>query len=232
MLIIWVFILSSCGLFSIYGSGNIVENRYAYTDFTSIKASYTCDLTVMKGDDFSIVIQCDDNIVPYLETSLSGNILNISLSSGYLFTNIEFEATVVMPELKYLNVSGASSATTTGFENNGDFNLIVSGASDANIDMISTANVNCDVSGASYLNMSSITTNGNVTINCSGASTSDCRDISSNNGNITVSGASTVYSNLAGSLNGSVSGASTLYYLGTPTINSIDISGASRMVRM
>jgi len=226
------FLLSGCALFSIRGSGNSVETRYVLDDFTSVSAGYTCDLTVMKGDEFSISVKCDDNIVPYLDTYINGNILNISLQAGYSYSNIEFEATVVMPELKYLTISGASSGSISGFENTGDFTVVVSGASEADINFITSEDINCEVSGASDLDISSINANGDITLSCSGASKADLRNVYANNANVSISGASTGYIDSNGSLNGSISGASTLYYTGNPVLNNISLSGASNISRL
>ena len=225
------FTISGCALFGITGSGDIIETQYDYIGFTSIEAGYTCDLTVMQGDSFSIIVSCDNNIIPFLETYVNGNILTVNLQPGYSFMNIKFEATVVMPDLKYLNMSGASSADVSGFTNIGDFYTVISGASNADIDFISSADIRADISGASYINISSISTNGNIDLNCSGASTSELRDIHGANANVNISGASTGYINMNGILNGSVSGASSLYYRGTTTSNNVNVSLASRFAR-
>jgi len=225
-------LLFSCSLFGIQGSGNIVESQYTFTDFTSVNASHTCDVTIVKGDTFSIVVSVDDNIVPHLETYVSGNTLNIDLESGYSYNNIDFKATVVMPQLSYINISGASEASVSGFENSGDFQATISGASKTNIDFISSQKILCDVSGASKLTITSLSSSGDINIECSGASKCDLRNISADNGTVDISGASTAYVYVSGSLSGEVSGASELYYSGTPATSSIDISGASEMTRL
>ncbi|MBI9097604.1 MAG: DUF2807 domain-containing protein [Spirochaetaceae bacterium] len=225
------FVFSGCDILGIRGSGNIVENSYSLTDFTSIRASNTCDLTTMKGDEYSVIVSCDDNILPYLEVYVTDNMLTLDLESGYFFSHIEFNVTVIMPELNSLKVSGASAAVVSGFQNSSSFYTDVSGASDVRIDFISSAHIDCQVSGASELTISSITSTGQMIIDCSGASELDCKNTASTDGDIAVSGASEVYVNLSGALTASVSGASALYYSGNPTLHNIDISGASRLER-
>ena len=224
-----LFTLSGCSLFSIIGSGNIVNNEYAFTGFTSVKAGYTCDVTITEGSDYSVTISCDDNVVPYLETYTLANVLHINLKPGSSFSNFTFKATIVMPDLSSLNMSGASSAKVSGFDSNEDFRVVVSGASNANINLISIGNLRCNISGASQLNLGSTSSSADITINCSGASTIDLRNFSAQNGNVSVSGASTAYINIDGNLSGSVSGASTLYYRGNLKSNNVSVSIASKL---
>lgn len=225
-------LFTGCGLIGIRGSGIIVEKSYNLSDFTSVRASNTCNLTAIQGDDFQVIVSCDDNIVPYLDVYKSDNMLILDLESGHIYSHIEFDVTVVMPVLTHLEVSGASDAVATGFENSSNFTTEVSGASDVRIEFISTADINCEVSGASDLYISSVNSTGQISIDCSGASEVNCKNIASTNGDIDVSGASEVYVNLSGYLNCSVSGASTLYYSGNPRLNDIDVSVASRLERL
>jgi hypothetical protein len=61
----------------------------------------------------------------------------------------------------------------------------------------------------------------------SGASSLDLTDFPIDNGDLSISGASQVTVNLVGTLDAVVGGASTLYYIGEPTMGDIDISGRS-----
>lgn len=219
----------SCSIFGIQGSGIIVDNSYTFTDFTSVKASSTCDVTILQGDTYSIVVSIDDNLIPYLETYMSKNTLNINLESGNSYNKIHFKASVIIPQLSSLHMSGASEGTVSGFENKGDFTVVLSGASHGDINFISSTNISCNVSGASNLKISSADSSGNIDIDCSGASNSDLRNIEAINGNFEISGASRAYVDVSGAMTGKLSGASTLYYRGNPTGNSIKLSGASNI---
>lgn len=222
----------SCSLFGIQGSGRMVESRFVLDDFTSVNAAYTCDVTISRGDSFSIIVTIDDNILPYLETYLSGNTLHIDLQSGHYYNNINFKAVVTMPYISSLNLSGASEAVVRDFENSGDFRVNISGASHGEIHFVSSQNILCEVSGASNLTVHSENSAGNVSIECSGASISDLRNITAHQGSVNISGASRAYVNLSGRLKGTVSGASTLYYRGTPAGIDVNVSGASHLTRM
>jgi hypothetical protein len=63
----------------------------------------------------------------------------------------------------------------------------------------------------------------------SGASRFSLDDFTVSDANINISGASTGTINLSGRLDANVSGASTLLYIGEPTMGTINVSGASTL---
>ena len=68
-----------------------------------------------------------------------------------------------------------------------------------------------------------------VTIETSGASNTNLEDFRVVNATLDVSGASNATIDASGRLDANISGASTLYYIGNPTLGDIDVSGASKV---
>ncbi len=69
----------SCNyVFSYKGSGNIIkEDRDINTNFTGVIVSNHGDLFIEIGDQVKLTIKGDDNIIPYIKTEISNNILKI-----------------------------------------------------------------------------------------------------------------------------------------------------------
>lgn len=207
------------------GSGVVVETTFDADGFKSIEAGYTCDLTVTKGDEFSVIVTSDDNLLDYLIVTISDEVLKIDLQPYTTYNNVIFKAAVVMPELESLTVSGASTANMTGFNSAGNFIVNITGASHGELSFLTVDNINATITGASQLTVNADSADGDLDINCSGASKADFRNFSADNVHTSVSGASSTWVNLSGSLSGSVTGASNLYYGGTPDISvSVDIA--------
>ena len=95
-----IFIISGCSLFNIEGSGEIKTNEFSYRDFSSVDAVSTCDVTIKEGSEYSVIIKCDKNITPYLNTVVRDNTLYISLKDSYIFNNYTFQATITIPSQK------------------------------------------------------------------------------------------------------------------------------------
>jgi hypothetical protein len=211
---------------SLTGSGNVVTREEAIFDFDKVDISHSFEVDIKQGENFSVVISIDDNLVEHLQVEKQGSTLKIGLkdSRGFLISNATMEAEVTMPELTGLDISGASRATITGFESAENLILNISGSSSLAGD-ISTGNVSIDLSGSSEVSLSG--SGQNLTIDVSGSSELDLSNFPVADAKIDASGASSVTVNSSGRLDVDASGASHVYYLGGPSMGTIDTSGAS-----
>jgi hypothetical protein len=133
-----------------------------------------------------------------------------------------------MPELTAVEASGASEVTLKGFESTEPLNANVSGASQLR-GGIEAGDGAFKVSGASRAALTGSA--GDVTIEASGASRLDLSDFAVRDADVEASGASTVELNLSGRLDARASGASHVYYAGSPSLGEIETSGASSVKR-
>ena len=232
--LILVPLLAGCTLVSeqasITGSGNVVTQEETFTGFDKVDVSHTFKVDISQGHTFSVVIRVDDNLVEYLEVVKRGSTLKIGLKPGrpYNIRKATMEAEVTMPELTGLELSGASQGTITGFKSTKRLDADVSGASQLRGD-IEAGDARFDVSGASQVTLSG--SGQDVTIDASGASIVELADFPVADANVEASGASKATVNPSGRLDADASGASHIYYLGSPTLGKIDTSGASSVQR-
>ena len=227
-------LLAGCTLVSeqvsITGSGNIVTQEENITGFDKVDVSQAFKVNISQGDTFRVVIRIDDNLVEYLEVVKRGNTLTIGLKPGrpYNIRKATMEAEVTMPDLTGLELSGASHATITGFKSTKRLDVDVSGASHLRGD-IEAGDARFDVSGASQVTLSGSAED--VVIDASGASQVDLSAFPVADANVEASGASKATVNPSGRLDAGASGASHIYYLGSPTLGKMDTSGASSINR-
>jgi len=87
--------------------------------------------------------------------------------------------------------------------------------------------VGLDLSGGSRVTASG--TGEDISIDASGGSGADLADFSVVNANVDASGGSQVTLNVSGTLNVDASGGSQVYYLGDPTLGTIDTSGGAQV---
>ena len=189
------------------GSGNVVTKEFDLSGFDKVDVGSAFDVEIRQGGAFSVVVRVDDNIEQYLDVVKQGSTLRIGLRplSPATLTAVTLEAEVTMPQLTGLELSGASNASVTGFE--------------------STEALRLDVSGASHATLSG--SGGDLILDVSGASSADLVDFPVGDANVEASGASNATVNVSGELNVEASGASHVKYLGSPTLGTIDSSGAS-----
>ncbi len=238
--------ISGCGIFRILrGSGDTLEKSFDFTGFTRVSAGWTFDVTVSESESYAIKITVDDNLEEYLNVNKDGDRLNITMKNGYSYHNTHFKAEVKLPRLTAVTLSGASKGSVSGFDSSDNFRLEVSGASHATLADMSVGELAVEVSGASSV-AGEINANGDARLEASGASTIELsgsaedaditssgastvklEDFSVQDAHAEVSGASNATVNASGTLSAEVSGASHLYYTGSPAMGDIDVSGAS-----
>jgi len=208
------------------GSGNLETETYAFADFKEVEISSAFGFEIEQSSSYSINITADDNIMEYVRVSQDGQTLKIGLSRVMWLGPVTLKVSVTMPELSGLDVSGASRGTVSGFSSAEDLDIMVSGASRVTGD-ITAGNVDFDISGASTIQLEGSASD--MVADVSGASSFKLDDFTVNNANVDFSGASSGTINLNGRLDADVSGASRLWYIGEPTMGTIDTSGASTL---
>jgi hypothetical protein len=208
------------------GSGNIETQEKPLTGFDRVEASHVFQVEINQGEEFSVIVRTDDAVSEFVQVTKQGNTLKLGLNPDrtYTFKNVTLEATITMPELTGVSLSGASRARVTGFKSTRDLDLDISGASSVEGDIEAGA-VTCELSGSSTVNLDGSTDD--LTVKASGGSIVKLSEFPAANADIEASGASTVTVNVNGTINANVSGASRVYYVGNPTLGTVDTSGAA-----
>jgi len=206
------------------GSGNLETEEYAFTNFTKVEISSAFEFEVNQSSSYSINVTADDNVMDYVRVSQVGQTLKIGLGTVTWLGPVTLRASVTMPQLSGLTVSGASRGDIYDFSSTEDLDITVSGASRVNGD-ITAGNVEFDISGASTIQLEGSAND--MVASVSGASRFNLGGFTVNNADVNFSGASSGTINLDGRLDAELSGASRLSYIGEPTMGDIDTSGAS-----
>ncbi len=230
----FVIVLSGWIFFpTVTGSGTPATASYGLTGFSSIQASNAFKVRVVPDTQYSVSVTCDDNLVSYLlvDTTPAGT-LRIGLQPGNSYAFVTVSAEVHMPALTLLDASGASAFTLgAGFVSARPLGISLSGASTAQVAGIVCGALSIGVSGASTLTFAGSPMSESVM--ASGASSVDLMNSTASSADVTLSGASEAWVNVgAGTVSLYASGASTLYYAGTPLFSPYELSDTSRTVRV
>ncbi len=188
----------------ITGSGDIVTKTFDIQGFSAIDAGYGFSLDVTQGDEYSISVSVDDNVLDRLNVRKDGDALIISLDSGG-YTRMNLVARITMSSLNSVEFSGGTRGEISGFTSTHDFNVDLSGGSWAIIEG-SAGDLVIDASGGSHFDFSEFTVN-DADVELSGGS----------NGSVYV----------GGRLDADLSGGAHLDYYGDPELGNIETSSAS-----
>jgi hypothetical protein len=217
--------------------------------FAKIEVGGAFEVDIVRSDSFKVSVTADD--FPHIRVEKVGDTLVIRRQGVEWFAPFHNrpKATVTLPELSDLNISGASQGKFENFQSDADLTVILSGASHIEVGNISAGKIELKVTGASSLigdikavkdakfeatGASRIELTGtacNAIARVSGASKVELSKFSVQNANLEVSGASNAVINLNGRLDANISGASSLLWSGTPIMGDIQTSGASNLRR-
>ena len=228
---------------AIVGSGDLMTQEMDFTDFTKLEIGHVFQAKVTKADSFSVSVTVDDNLLEYVTVRKSGKTLSVYLKGGYAYIGTTKMVEITMPEIDKLSLSGGASGVVSGFSSLERLELEASGAStfyvydtkagDTSFEVSGASRVSGDieiakgifsVSGASSLDLEGYARD--ISIEVSGASHADLANFSVSNAAVEISGASVATVDASGSIDGNVSGASRLTYLGNPALT-IEVSSDS-----
>jgi hypothetical protein len=245
LLVVTCLLFTSCSAIGyIAGTGPIVNQAYEFSDFKNVEISNAFGFDISRADEYSLTISAHENLFQHLDIKKSGDTLIIRMKTGS-YTNSETKAIITLPNLSTLKISGACRGTLHGFKANDDFDLVISGASQLEINsdaglthvdisgaskingILNTSETKVKVSGASQCDLSGSAQKGDLEI--SGASHFNSVDFRMQDCIVNTSGASTAKISASGTLKIVASGASTVKYSGSPTIKGLDVSGASHV---
>jgi len=213
-----VTIISCRGI--VLGSGNVISEDRDVSGFSKVSVSGSGNLYIEQGDEESLTIEAEDNILPFITTEVSGNTLKIGFKTGINITtnitptkNIEFYLRV--KDLDSISASGSGSINCSGLSTD---NLSIKTSGSRKVDMSNLKATSIDINSSGSVNITLTGTTDNQNIKTSGASKYFAEELKSKSCIIDASGSSEIIVNVSDDLNVTISGSTKVTYVGSPTI--------------
>lgn len=213
-----------------------VTQTFNVANFNALELSNTFDVTVTRSSKYSVKVTAPDEIMDYVIAKVDEGTLELYLKNlpqnlrrRYDDDGFDLKAEIAMPELRGLEMSGATKFRTSDTFDIGsrEFDLDVSGASKVEGLSIKAGSIESDVSGASAVKMNGKFSKAELDI--SGASNSNFK-IDADDLNLEISGAcnfdldgtfGSMIVEASGAVNASISGSA-------KTLNA-EASGAAKL---
>ncbi len=205
------------------GSGALVTKDLSVRDFSEVEVDSSFKVEITRSESFAVAVTADDNVIDMVDVTQSGQTLRIGLKPGS-YNNATYRASISMPDLKRLEMAGASIGTLTGFRPR-VLDLDLSGASQLT-GRLEGGQINLAVREASLANLGGSADV--VALTASGASHASLGDLAASTGRASLREASTATVNVEDKLDVDLRGASNLYYVGNPSLESVSsVEGSS-----
>jgi hypothetical protein len=216
--------------------------------FLFLSVSGSMDITIERGDVYSMEITADEGYERYLKVSQTDRSLSIRHNtSGGLFKSIKYRKIHIkikavdidrievsgavdvaingdFPGKEFLcKVSGASEVEAGG--KNEEIKLELSGASRIKLKNIEAAMLQTEITGASTISVTGVSKQ--VMVTASGASTFLGSGLQTDEASLNVTGASDAQISVSNKLKATASGSSKIVYRGNPPLKELKSTGAS-----
>jgi hypothetical protein len=237
-LLIALFALVSLNSFAqrwetIKGNGQIKKETREVNNYTSLASHGSMDVQIAYGNSNSVVIEADENLLPYIETTVENSKLSIkSKKNVNLKSSSKIVVHVSMTKINSLQLSGSGNINGSGaFTSDGKTDIGVSGSGNLTLEFESFKDLDLSVSGSGNIDLKSSATN-SINAKVSGSGNIDCSSISSKDVEARLSGSGNIKVYASNSIDAKISGSGNVYYKGNAQNISSKVAGSGKVLKM
>lgn len=150
-------LLSSCRFIEgkrVRGNGELATDQRSVGSFNEVKSFGSFDIEVFTGNENTVKVEADENLLPYIETFIDGSTLKIETKSGYnLRPRVHIRVMVTAPNYTSIATNGSGNVNGQNkIVSSGDLDLKVNGS--GNIDLeVEAESVNSQISGSGNISL-------------------------------------------------------------------------------
>lgn len=198
------------------GSGEIVNETVKVSGFDQVALDGMGTLIITQGNNESLIIEAEDNVIPHIKTSVNNNKLQISydnISTPTPTKPVIFHLSV--KNLSSIDVSGAAKMNAVNLKSD-QLNVFLNGAAEGNLTNLQLKSLILTISGAGNLNASGKADAQTITIN--GAGEYSAISLNTSNTTVTINGAGKTTVKVSDILNAVINGGGEVVYFGNPNV--------------
>ena len=216
-------VLSSCHFTT--GSGNIISETRVTGNFTGISAAGGFNVEVKTGPVTEVIVESDDNIIKYIETEVSGNILKIRLRDHINVSNAHLKVYVTASGISNIAASAGSDVVVKDVLKSENTLHFTASSAGTIISEIEAPEVEAGASSGAKLQLTGKTRN--FTAIASSGANIKTRDLFSENTVVSASSGSNIYVHASVSLQAKASSGADIKYHGAANVQKTVSSGGS-----
>jgi hypothetical protein len=219
-------LLAACVTWSggsaVKGSGKVVSEVRNVSGFERVSVSGSGLLSIVQGDQESLTIEADDNLLPLIKSYVAGGTLRIGPENVNLNPSRQIHYSLQLKSLKELELSGSLEAEAPSLQT--DHLLVsISGSGKVQLPRLTANDLEVRVSGAGDIQIGGKVTHQTIDISGSGNYRAGECESQSTVIHVSGSGDATVWAQQ--SVEAHVSGSGDVGYYGSPQV-STHVSGA------
>lgn len=231
------FVLYSCVSYGqwpwekIDGNGHIIKETRKVSGYTGVSSSGSWDVMIAYGESDAIQVEGDENLLPYIETTVKDGQLEIrSRKNANLRSKKKITVYVSLTRMTAIHLSGSGDIMGEGkFENPGTTVFRVSGSGSIRINLHKIGKAEIGVSGSGNVRVSGSAAS--VSARISGSGNADCSSLICDDAHAQISGSGNIKLNANKSVEAQISGSGNVTYTGAASDIKKHVSGSGRVVK-
>ncbi len=207
------------------GSGHIISETRKVGHFDGIMVGGSFDVEVKIGPVTSVVVEADDNIMKYIETTTTGNTLKIRTEDLNNYSDVHMKVVVTTPSINNIKASASAVVFVQDILTSNDKLSFRASSSSSIIAEVNAPDIETDVSSSATVTLKGRTKT--FTAEASSSADINAFDLLSENTIAKVSSSATIEVFASVSLNARASSSGSIAYKGAATVNKSTNSSGS-----
>jgi hypothetical protein len=212
----------------IKGNGKVVTVNRTTSDYNGIGIGGSFDVKLIKGKEGKITIEGEENIIPYIETEVKGNTLQIKFKKNITVrTTKRLTVTVTYEDIDKVSLAGSGNMINEGIIKSNDFKVSLAGSGNITL-KIDTDEVSSNIGGSGDIKL---TGNSNE-LNCSiaGSGSIKAYNLSTDTLNASIAGSGSIRTTVKTKIKAKIVGSGSIYYKGNPKYTDVKSVGSGDII--
>jgi hypothetical protein len=218
-LVAGILVLGGCmvgGTTTVVGSGHVKSEQRHVSSFNQVTLSGVGRLTITQGNSDALTVKSDENLLPYLTSSVSGTTLDLGVKSGVSIQSADpIDFLVTMKQLHGLTISGSGSAQAANISGPA-LMVSVTGSGAVVLNNLVVSALTATVSGSGVIRVTGTAQSQDITI--SGSGNFDGGGFATKSATVDISGSGNATVQVSETLTATVTGSGNVVYIGSPKV--------------
>ncbi|PQJ82275.1 head GIN domain-containing protein [Polaribacter glomeratus] len=198
----------------IKGNGKVVTVNRTTSSFDGIAVGGSFDVLLVKGKEGKITIEGEENIIPFIETEIEGDLLHIQFKKNTnINTTKKLLVTVYFENIEKVSLAGSGNIRSTEIIKSRDFAVALGGS--GNITLKVDANeISSNIGGSGNIELTG--TAKELTCSIAGSGSIKAYNLNTDILNANIAGSGSVNASVKSKIKAKIVGSGSVYYKGNP----------------
>ena len=208
----------------ISGNGDIITKTRSVSDYDKIGVAGSFNVKLYKGNEGTISIKADENLMEYIITKVKNGNLEIKPKKGYnIRSRKTIEITVSFKYLEAVSLAGSGDIYTSDFIKSSKLKLSLAGS--GNLDLnVDTGDLDSSIAGSGNIKLNGETKE--FSCNIAGSGNLNGLNLKASIANAKIAGSGNIKINAVNEIHAKIAGSGNVIYSGNPDIVKSNSAGS------